>query len=303
MRLGGLLGLALVVGLASSLACRASTAPLGTAGLPLAETPTPTTAAAPTVTVTPTPERHPSPTARAAPIQATPVRATATPTPPARPTTVPPTPSPVARPAMAERAAVIQRGDPHRPLVALTFDIGIPTAEVIPQVLDRLRERQVRATFFITGQWAERQPALLQRLVDEGHELANHTYSHPDLTKLSEAAVRDQIERTEEIVQRLTGRSTRPYFRPPFGAYDARILALVAQMGYHLVYWSRDAGDWQPAVAPAEISRRVGEQTRAGDIVVFHAYVPKTAAVLPEVIQRLRARGLQPVRLSELLAP
>lgn len=217
-----------------------------------------------------------------------------------------PAPAVLNRPVAPAPASVpvrgpITRGNPANGTVALTFDLGLTTSGALPTVLETLGRAGVRATFFITGAWAEAQPDMLRWIVAAGHELANHSHSHPDLTKISAAQAAWEIEHTEEVALRLAGRTTKPYFRPPFGAYNPSVLALVERLGFRLVMWTVDSADWRPEATAATIAERAGRRTAAGDIVVMHGYVAKTAAALPAILEALTARGLRPGTLSDAL--
>src|SRR5439155_25859516 len=106
--------------------------------------------------------------------------------------------------------------------VAFTFEAGGDGAPV-PRILDALRESGARATFFLDGSWAEAQPALVHAMAAGGHELANHGYAHPDWTTLDDDAIAQDLAATERVVRELTGSSSRPWARPPFGAIDERV--------------------------------------------------------------------------------
>ncbi|MBI4506394.1 MAG: polysaccharide deacetylase family protein [Chloroflexi bacterium] len=198
-------------------------------------------------------------------------------------------------------AGPVVRGNPVTGVVALTFDLGIPSAGALESVLDTLERAGVRSTFFITGYWAEAQPDLLRRIVAAGHELANHSYSHPNLTQVDPARARWEIEHTERIAQALVGQTTQPYFRPPFGAYNRQVLELVEGLGYRIVMWTLDSADWRPESTAATIAQRVGGRTDPGDIAVMHGYVPKTAQALPAILERLAARGLRAGTLGDVM--
>ena len=186
--------------------------------------------------------------------------------------------------------------------MALTFDCGA-SAVPTPRILAALAEAGVRSTFFITGRWAQENPQLLREIAGQ-HELANHTFSHPDLTKLSDADIARELEEAERIVVATTGKSTKPYFRAPFGARDRRVLGVAARAGYPLhIYWTLDSGDWRsPQEMPAEsVLSRVLDGAANGAIVVQHCGSPQTAEVLPRILQGLTGRGFALVTLSELL--
>jgi peptidoglycan/xylan/chitin deacetylase (PgdA/CDA1 family) len=217
----------------------------------------------------------------------------------AAPATAPSRPIPA--PASPSLRGAISRGSAASDTVALTFDMGLTTSGALPSVLETLDRASIRATFFITGAWAEAQPDMLRRLIAAGHEIANHSYSHPDLTKLDIGRARWEIEHTEELARSIAGQTTKPYFRPPFGAYNASVLALVEELGYRLVMWTVDSGDWRPESTAATIAQRAGARTAPGDIVVMHGYVPKTAQALPSILAQLAERGLRGGTLREAL--
>ncbi|GIW06179.1 MAG: hypothetical protein KatS3mg060_0984 [Dehalococcoidia bacterium] len=228
------------------------------------------------------------------------------PTPTIAPTLVPPTTTPTPEAARLrlpppEGAPEIVRGDIASSKVALTFDAGAG-ARHTPAILDALKAANLKVTMFLTGQWAERYPELTKRIGADGHELANHSYSHPEFTKLSSPAMIAEIQRTEELVVGLTGKSTKPWFRPPFGNRDARVLAVIGSQGYYSVYWTLDSGDWRTDYSNADVLNIVSNRAAGGSIVVQHLDSPQTAAVLPQIIQRLQARGLSIVTLSHLFA-
>lgn len=184
--------------------------------------------------------------------------------------------------------------------MALTFDSGAAAGSTA-EILDTLRENGVRSTFFITGQWAESNPTLVKRMVAEGHTISNHSYSHPDFTKIGDAALVSELSRTEETIKRIAGVSSKPYFRPPFGAYDNRVLRLLGQEGYKAIFWTLDSTDWREESTAESVRRQVVTKSGAGYIVVHHSAPDKTAKALPLIIRQLREKGLQIVNLPELL--
>ncbi|MDH7601453.1 MAG: polysaccharide deacetylase family protein [Armatimonadota bacterium] len=187
-------------------------------------------------------------------------------------------------------------------LIALTFDAGASSAPTA-SLLDTLRSAGLHVTFFLTGKWCERNETLVRRIANEGHEIANHTYSHPDLRKLSSEAIREELTKTDEIVTRITGQHCAPYFRPPYGSRDRRVIEAARQAGFTCVYWSVDSWDaFKRGITPDEIKTRVLSKAKAGDIVLMHCGSPATAEALPEIIQELESRGLRIVPVSELLS-
>ncbi|MCZ8515569.1 polysaccharide deacetylase family protein [Paenibacillus filicis] len=190
-------------------------------------------------------------------------------------------------------------------VIALTFDDG-PDPEDTPQILDLLRQYGAKATFFAVGNKVERFPDLLRREVAEGHEIANHTYSHKYFgKKVSSEQIRSEIQRAEKVIYAASGRTCH-LFRPPGGFYNERLVQTVTDDGYTVVLWSwhQDTQDWNtPGVR--RIVNKVVKNARNGDIVLFHDYVEgksQTVEALKEILPELKKRGFQFVTVSELLA-
>lgn len=285
---------------------------LAAACLPTAlnQTPTPGASATPAnptaVSINPPTAPRITPTSGESRATATGTRAPATGTraaSAASPTATTPAVSPTRAPSTATVAPVgpeVERGNPNRKAIALTFDGGAGATYTQP-ILDALRNAGVHGTMFLTGKWAQANPELVRQMIRDGHQFANHTYSHPDLTKLSDAEVRDQIERAETILQGQLGHGTKPYFRYPYGARDARTNAIVASLGYRSIYWSLDSGDWRDGAQGGVVQRVVLSQVKNGDIVVMHLDSRATAQVLPDILQELKGQGYALVTLAELL--
>lgn len=196
----------------------------------------------------------------------------------------------------------IDRATTGRPEVALTFDAG---ADWKParQILDTLQKEGVTSTFFLTGEWVKQNPKTTQRITAEGHEVGNHSWDHPAFTTLSEDEIKSQLDRTEAIIKETTGRSSRPYFRPPLGARDDRVRGLVGDNGYFSIYWTLDSHDSVvKGITASEIKERVLEGIAPGSIVLLHCGSQATADALPEILAGLKQRNLKPVLLSKLLA-
>ncbi len=181
-----------------------------------------------------------------------------------------PAPEPTPQPQEYTGPVEIGRGHPAQPEIALTFDCGAGAGPT-PRILGALRAAGVRATFFVTGQWATQNPELLRQIAAE-YDIANHSWSHRDFTKLSEAEIIRELEATEEVIVSLTGRTTKPFWRAPFGARNDRVLAAAARAGWPVhVFWtverapagwvSGDSGDWRPittAQVVANVLRAAG---------------------------------------------
>ncbi|TAK35915.1 MAG: polysaccharide deacetylase family protein [Chloroflexota bacterium] len=224
--------------------------------------------------------------------------ATATPSSSVTPTLVP-TPAPTVAPTWPKGARELVRGDTTQPYVAITLDAGAG-AEFTPTILSILREKKLQASIFLTGKWAEQNTTLVQQIVADGHEIGNHSYDHPDFTTIKPAEMIDQINRTEEIIRKATGKSTRPLFRYPFGARDEQSIATVTNLGYRSIYWTLDSGDWRDETTPESEIKTVMSYVGNGAVIVFHLNAAPTSKSLGRIIDQLRAEGFRLGKVSQL---
>jgi peptidoglycan/xylan/chitin deacetylase (PgdA/CDA1 family) len=195
--------------------------------------------------------------------------------------------------------AVLRRSEAGRPYVALTFDDGGPAWRV-NEILDVLKEAGVRSTFFLLGEWVRANPDEVRRMAAEGHEIANHSYSHPRFSWLDAAGMREEILAAREALREVTGREGARFFRPPYGVYNGTLTAILSELGYRaLVMWDVDSRDWS-GLAAETISRQVAGDATAGSVVLFHLHGAHTAEALREVIPALRARGYRLTTLGAL---
>jgi peptidoglycan/xylan/chitin deacetylase (PgdA/CDA1 family) len=187
-----------------------------------------------------------------------------------------------------------------RPVVALTFDDG-PHPELTPQLLDILRLNGIRATFYVIGRNVETYPEIARRIVSEGHEIANHTWSHPALTSVGASKLSQEIEKTSASIQRVTGR--RPTnMRPPYGAINDRVRqAIFRDHGLDVIMWSCDPLDWKRPGAEVVRQRLVNGATPGG-ILLAHDIHPGTIEAMPGTIRDLKAKGYGFATVSQLLA-
>ncbi|WP_312881710.1 polysaccharide deacetylase family protein [Actinomadura alba] len=183
----------------------------------------------------------------------------------------------------------------HR-CVALTFDDGpVPGTA---RLLDILRDKGVRATFFVLGSQVAAYPGLLRREFAEGHEIGNHSYTHADLHQMSRAGAGSEMDRTQQAVRRVTGR-TPVLFRPPYGATDAQVAAVARRNHLAQIMWAVDPFDWQDR-DPDVVERRVVKETRRGAIILLHDIHETTVAAVPGIIEALDRKGYVFVTVSEL---
>lgn len=188
--------------------------------------------------------------------------------------------------------------DPSGKYIALTFDDG-PHPNVTPQVLQTLREQNVKATFFMLGSQVEKYPDMAKQVADNGHEIGNHTYSHLNARKRTMVEVAEEIRTTSEMIELATG--VKPMlFRPPYGNYTSEVLEYAEQNGYSTVLWSVDSQDWKSKNAGA-INNMVTQHAATGSIVLMHDIHAATAEALPQLIEKLQMEGYQFITISELL--
>ena len=186
---------------------------------------------------------------------------------------------------------------PH--LIALTFDDG-PYPIATPLLLDVLKDLHVKATFFYIGRDAETWPELTRRTTIEGHEIADHTYSHPNLDQLSNSAVAFEIKKDARVMHRYSADpGIDTLFRPPHGRYTEATLEVAQSLHYHTILWSDDPGDWR-TVTPEYLQTEIESHATAPDIVLLHSGRMPTVASLPVLVARFRAAGYEFVTVSEM---
>ncbi|MEI8312578.1 MAG: polysaccharide deacetylase family protein, partial [Verrucomicrobiota bacterium] len=192
--------------------------------------------------------------------------------------------------------------------VALTFDDG-PSPDWTPDILDILKAKGVKATFFVLGSEAERHPELVRRIVAEGHEIGNHTFTHPNLAESPPALIRLELNATQRLLESLTGRSTT-LFRPPYNA-DSRPsnieelvpIGIAQSLGYMTILENVDPKDWEKP-DKNQLVERVKTELPNGNIILLHdggGDRSATVAALPEILDYLKERGNRPVLISDLL--
>jgi peptidoglycan/xylan/chitin deacetylase (PgdA/CDA1 family) len=184
--------------------------------------------------------------------------------------------------------------------IAITFDDG-PHKTNTPQLLDILKQRGIHATFFVVGQNAAEYPDILKRIVAEGHELANHSYTHPVLASMSQSAVHEQLDKTHQAVLKATGVSMK-LLRPPYGALsEPQRRTANSEFGYKVILWSVDPLDWKVRDA-ARVQNEIVSHTQTGSIVLAHDIHKSTVDAMPETLDKLTEKGFKFVTVSELLA-
>ena len=209
--------------------------------------------------------------------------------------TVTPAPSAAASPAISYSAVHVDG-----PFIAMTFDDG-PSAKLTPELLDILAAHHIHATFFVIGRNVVDHPEILQRAVREGHEIANHSWSHPSLGKMRDDRVRAELQKTDEAIKAAIG--TRPVLmRPPYGSITARQKQWIhAEFGYRTILWDVDPLDWKRP-GPSVVTSRTVRETRPGSIILSHDIHPGTIKAMPATFDQLQEKGFKFVTVSELIA-
>jgi peptidoglycan/xylan/chitin deacetylase (PgdA/CDA1 family) len=221
---------------------------------------------------------------------------------PAIPTS-PTEPSVVVIPAAPEpmpRKSTYNSCQVEGPYVAMTFDDG-PHPKLTPRLLDILKERGLKATFYVIGQNVVQYPEIMQRMVAEGHEIGNHSYTHPSFTKVSAAKLGEEISKSNEVILQVCG--VKPTtVRPPYGATNSTInKRLNDEFGFAVIMWSVDPLDWKIRRA-SHVSNHILQNTKAGSIILAHDIHPSTIEAMPAALDGLLAKGHKFVTVSELIA-
>ena len=183
------------------------------------------------------------------------------------------------------------------PEVALTFDDG-PSPKYTPLLLDGLKERNVRATFFLLGQNVKENQELVQRMQAEGHLLGNHTYNHVQLNKIPETTARQEILKTNNEIYEATGKYPE-YMRPPYGAWKKNMELCVEMLP---VFWDIDTLDWKSQNVDA-ILKAVGEEPEDGSIILMHDEYQTSVEAALLLVDRLKEKGYEFVTVDELIVP
>src|SRR5215831_12002338 len=203
------------------------------------------------------------------------------------------------RPVATEDSITFSSVHVDEPYIALTFDDG-PSATLTPKLLDLLAAHHIKATFFVIGENVAEHPEIVARAAREGHEIANHSWSHPNFAKMSDESVRRQLQQTDDAIKSATGK--RPtLLRPPYGSITARQKRWIHnEFGYGIILWDVDPYDWKRP-GPAVVRSRILKETGPGSIVLSHDIHPGTIEAMPSTFDELEAKGFKFVTVSELI--
>ncbi|BBI36393.1 polysaccharide deacetylase family protein [Cohnella abietis] len=214
-------------------------------------------------------------------------------------TTQPPVKEPTSSPVVINKDIY-----KNKKLVALTFDDG-PDNKYTEEILDLLAEYNVKATFFVVGTQVQKFPETAKRIVDEGHSIGNHSWSHKDLSKLSAAALELELDKTQRAIFKATG-VTSELVRAPYGALSKTLLDTIHKDNMKHVFWTVDTRDWAGS-SVAEMHKNVLANTHKGGIILMHSFggrkhaIEHTIELLPSIIKDLGAKGYEFVTVDELI--
>lgn len=195
---------------------------------------------------------------------------------------------------MLKKHEAIFLGNTSKKELYLTFDNGYENGYT-SRILDVLKEKNVPAAFFVTGHFVKDQPELLKRMAAEGHLIGNHSWSHPDMSQVSAARIKEELEKVSQEVARLTTQKTMRFVRPPRGIFSDRMLGVCRELGYTNVFWSVAYRDW-------ETNRQMGwnyaytnvvNQLHPGAVILLHAVSADNAQALGRIIDEARRQGYE----------
>ena len=169
----------------------------------------------------------------------------------------------------------------------------------MPQILDILKVNDVKATFFVLGEWAEKFPDIIKRMAEDGHDVSNHSDTHPHIASLSYEDIKNEITLANSKIENLAGKKN-DLFRAPYGEYNDNVISAAEELGFYTIQWDVDSLDWKN-LGKENILNRVLSKTKNGSIILMHNGTQDTANVLDEMIKRLKEKGFNFKPTSEVI--
>ncbi|ASJ54531.1 delta-lactam-biosynthetic de-N-acetylase [Brevibacillus formosus] len=202
---------------------------------------------------------------------------------------------------IVDRHGAVFLGDTTKKELYLTFDNGYENG-FTPKILDTLLAKKVPAIFFVTGHFVKEQPELLKRMAQEGHLIGNHSWSHPDMTTVSNQKIKDELTKVSDAVQQVIGQANMRYLRPPRGIFSDRTLAVTKDLGYTNVFWSVAYKDWDTKVQRGAkyAYDSVMAQLHPGAVILLHSVSKDNAEALGMIIDEARKQGYEFKSLDQL---
>lgn len=194
------------------------------------------------------------------------------------------------------------RGDPNHKIIYLTFDSGFENGHT-GSILDTLKKEEVPATFFLTGHYLTSATDLVKRMIKEGHVIGNHSYGHPDMSKLSDAELIEEWQKFDKTLKETTGLERTYYVRPPKGIFNERVLTVGNQNGYTHIFWDTAFVDWH-ADSPVGWEYAYDElmtQLHPGALILLHTVAKHNADALPKFIEEAKKQGYTFGTLDDLV--
>ncbi len=206
--------------------------------------------------------------------------------------------------SIASQSIIVQRGSSQE-AISLTLDAGASAAPTTA-MLDALAARNVHITFFLSGDWIVKNPDLTRRIVADGHEIGNHSVSHPDFRLISDEQIGAELDGMADALYAVAGVRPAPYMRPPFGSYDERVLKVIIAHGYLPIFWTLDSLDSFGEVKSADylfdrLTNTLSADKRTGAILLAHCGNQTTADALPRILDRFAQLGVTVTTLSKVL--
>lgn len=200
-------------------------------------------------------------------------------------------------PVLNKRLVPIYKVARDDKMISITLD-GTWGADYTDRILEILRDNEVKITFFFAGYWLEKYPEMVKKIASEGHEIENHSYTHPHFNQLSNQEIEKEVSSTSKLIEDLTGKKPR-FFRPPFGEYNNNVIKKISEMGYQVIQWSIDSHDWKEPGVDHIVKQLL--KADSGDIILMHNNAPETAEALKIALPLLKEKGYKIVPLSELV--
>lgn len=203
---------------------------------------------------------------------------------------------------LIKKYGAFYKGDPNKKDIYLTFDNGYENGYT-EKILDVLKKERVPATFFITGHYLKSAPELVKRMHKDGHQIGNHTWDHPDLTTVSNERLLAELEKVRQGTEKLTGKKTMIYLRPPRGIFSERTMALAKEAGYTHVFWSLAFIDWHVKNQKGwqYAYNEVMKQIHPGAVLLLHTVSKDNADALEKIIVDLKKKGYTFKSLDDLM--
>ena len=201
--------------------------------------------------------------------------------------------------ANSDRLLPIYCVETDKKQVAISFDAAWGNDDT-EQLIEILKEYDVPATFFVVGAWVDKYPESVKQLSAAGHQIQNHSNTHPHMPQLSKAQMTDEIESCNKKIEAITGKCP-PLLRPPYGDYDNIVIETLTELSMYTIQWDVDSLDWKDSSTVDSIVTRVTGNVKPGSIILFHNDATYTPQALPIILEKLTAEGYTFVKVADLI--